>query len=422
MRLDRVLASFLFLAATSISEPAQAVGVRGTASTLLAGRQDPNESDVITVVPLYELVSMNVDAIAIPGFDQSRVVLQGWGRLQFGQDSIQGNDADLGLLFLEALRGPLTIRLGRQHVAGGGAQMAMIDGGTLDVRWRMLSLQTFAGTVVHRTFDSTLDDRQAGARLAARLGLAGEVGLSYRQLQLDTIMARETISLDGFYQLSFARLIAFAAVSPRDRRLVEARLASSFSLPQQVLLTVDGERVAPDLLLPRTSIFSAFAAEAHDEVGGDVSWRPSPYYDLTVAAHALRASEKSTSDDGVGHKASLRATTYREASHRSLIGLECSRLSERNNGYWRARLLTLLALTPKLSLAADAFAYVFDETINDVRRSYVAQASATFDILPSLRVVATAAGGVTPYTRYEVEGMLRLAYGYETDLAREWIP
>ena len=122
----RLLITFFVIASAATSALAQEV--RGTFSTILAGRQDPRRGDVVSVIPLYELVSMEVGALALPFAEQSRLVLQGWGRYQVGEDEQRDSTADVNLLYLEAQGGPLTLRLGRQHVVPGVSRMALVDG------------------------------------------------------------------------------------------------------------------------------------------------------------------------------------------------------------------------------------------------------------------------------------------------------
>jgi hypothetical protein len=102
-----------------------------------------------------------------------------------------------------------------------------------------------------------------------------------------------------------------------------------------------------------------------------------------------------------------------------MIGAEVRRLDEFENGYVRGRVFTGLQLLESMRLSADAFAYHFDDEINDTGYSLLGQLSVTYDILDSLRVAATVAGGTTPWAEAQIEGMLRIAYGWNVDLARE---
>jgi hypothetical protein len=47
------------------------------------------------------------------------------------------------------------------------------------------------------------------------------------------------------------------------------------------------------------------------------------------------------------------------------------------------------------------------------------QLSVVYDLAPLIRLAGTVAGGVTPWSERHIEGMLRFAYGWDVDLARE---
>ena len=397
---------------------AQAAEVRGTFSTLLNVREEPRGDEAVSSIPLYELAALHIDGLGVPGTDESRVVLQGWGRLQLGDDELNDSTGDVTLLFAEARRGGLHLRLGRQHLTEGVDRLQVIDG--LRVGYQTdfgLIAQAFAGLLAHPEFDLDGGDWQAGGRLAYRLGLQGEVGLAYSQQRRGGDLARQKVGADGFYQLGDTRVNAIAVVGPDERRLIEARLAVSRPLRPDLYVTLDAERTAPDLFIPRTSLFSVFAETEHDALGGDVQWDPSPYYSLTASGHWLRLENES-----LGYRAALRAATYREASHRSLVGLEARRVDERDNAYLRGRVFTGLQILPVLRVTADVFAYRYDEEIRGESASYLGQLSAIYDLAPSMRIAATVSGGMTPFAESQVEGFVRFAYGYETDLAREATP
>ncbi|MCK5688089.1 hypothetical protein KAI87_02405, partial [Myxococcota bacterium] len=171
----------LFMAATQV---AQAAEVRGRFSTLMAGRQDPRAGDVVDVIPLYELVALEVAGLELPGMDSARFVLNGWGRLQLGDDEERGHGADLGLFYLEAEKAGARIKIGRQHVIQGLGRMHMIDGLNINMALPYgLAVQAFGGATVHPEFKLETGDMTAGARLSKRITKTGEVGLSYTQMR-----------------------------------------------------------------------------------------------------------------------------------------------------------------------------------------------------------------------------------------------
>ncbi|OGQ81075.1 MAG: hypothetical protein A2289_14490 [Deltaproteobacteria bacterium RIFOXYA12_FULL_58_15] len=396
----------------------QAAEVRGTFSTLLAAREDPQNEEAVASIPLYELVAMEVDALEIPGMDRSRVVLQGFGRLQLGDDELTEHSADLGLFYLDAETGPMKLKLGRQHLPYGVGRMALIDGidGRVDLG-AGFSAKGFFGFTVHPELRHRTDNWQGGGRLAfnlATLGHLGEVGAAYLLRRQKGADRRHELGVDAFTVLGPTNWVALAVLNPAEQALVEARLSGTYRASAAWSVTVDAERVSPELFLPLNSIFSVFADASHDAFGAEIHFAPSPYYTVDLAGHAMLLAE-----EYLGYRATLRGVTYREPSHRSLIGAELRLLDEDNNGYLRGRLFTGLQLFQPFRVSADIFVYRFAEDINGEELSLLAQASVVYDITSSMRVAGTITGGTTPWAEAQVEGMLRFAYGWDVDLARE---
>jgi hypothetical protein len=405
----------------AVSSTARAADLRGSFSTMLAGRQDPRAGDAVSVVPVYELVSLDAANLGVPYTDDSRVVLNGWGRLQLGKDELAGNEADLNLLYFDVRKGPARIRLGRQHLVLGVGRMDLIDG--LDARIDAgfgLSAEAFAGFTVHPELKIRTNNWEGGGRLAYNLQAfhrAGELGLSYVQRREDGEVFRNDVGADAYTVLGPTRWVAMAVMSPETAQLIEAR-ANAFVSPCDCLtLGVEAERVAPALMVPLNSIFSVFADTPHDAFGAEATWSPNPYWSATASGARLLLDQAY-----LGYRASLSAATYRDPSHRSAIGLEARSVKESDNGYVRGRLFSYLQLIDPLRVAADLYVMRFDKAVNAVSTSTIGQASVTYDFTKTIRVAATIAGGVTPWAKFQVESMLRLAYGYDVDFGREVAP
>ena len=99
--------------------------------------------------------------------------------------------------------------------------------------------------------------------------------------------------------------------------------------------------------------------------------------------------------------------------------MDVERQRHDSRGYVRTRLLTGLQLTECVRVTADAYLHWLDIAINDEQLSVLGQASVVYDVLSSLRIAATVAGGTTPFAKGQIEGMLRIAYGYQVTLGRE---
>lgn len=411
-----VTAALVAFALGAPSAPAAAADFVGTASTVGIGREAPRGHDSVTDDSLYEILALEVGELGLPGFDHARLVGRGWGRLQLGDDeTLTGNSADLQLLYLEGRAGPVTLRLGRQHVPQGFARMELLDGADVKVYLPAgLSVQGYFGAVVPREFDYESGTWQGGGRLAYHFGAPGEIGVSYRHRRHDGELSHEEVGVDGYALLGPVHLSLRAAYAPRDERFVEEYLAVGVYPVDEVRVTVDYERVAPDLLLGRDSIFSVFADAPHDAIGGDVAWSPQRYYTFSGEAHALLLD-----GDSLGYRGTLRAIAYREANHRSYVGLEGRRVDETTNSFYRGRAFTALQLLDPLRVAADAYAYSYDVKIRGTRNSYLGTLSLLWDIRPDMQLTGTAGLAHTPSAEVQFEGLLRFTYGYGLDLARE---
>lgn len=401
------------LIAVALPAAVHAEEVRGTLSSLLSGRRDARNGDLVAVMPLYELASLEVLGLDVPGFDATSVVLQGWGRLQFGDDTRKPDSADLNLLYVESRAGPLQLRLGRQHMIQGPARMSLIDGVTtrLDIG-RGLSAQAHLGANVYPALRMRSGSWQAGGRVAYNLVSFGELGVSYMQRREDSELQRHGLALDGLGLVGPVQLTALAVVDPGEQRLAEARLVALVRPRLDLDALVEIERAIPDLFLPLNSIFSVFTDVVRDAAGVSSTWDLSPYNALRGSFHALFLDNRY-----LGYRATAHATTYREVSHRSFIGVALRRVDEVDNGYAHGRLYTGLQLLENLRAAADAHAYLFDERINGARQSFLGYASVTYDVTAQTRLAATLSAGVTPWEELRTEAMLRFAYGYNVDLS-----
>ena len=395
------------------AQPLQAAEFRGQLSSLLAAREAARDEGGEASVPLYELVNLELSALSIPGTDSARLVMQGWGRLQLGDDTLKQNEADLNLLYLDAVRGPLRLRLGRQHLMAGLGRMRLLDG--IDTRIRLpwaLSAQAYFGAVVSPEFRYARNRWQSGGRIAKKLGTAGELGLAFAHERRDGLISREELGADGHYQRGPLRLLGRIVSNPRERALVEARVSTTWEMADSALLIVDLERVVPSLLLPSTSIFSVFTQSAHDAAGARAHWSINPYWDLDANLKVLWLDEA-----WLGYEAEARIVTFREEARRSRLGVEIRRLDETQNGYLRGRVFASLQPLAPLNLISDLHLYGFDRAINGTQHSVVGQFSAAYALSPSIRVVASVSGGSSPQRSAFVEGLVRLDYVPQTSFA-----
>ena len=390
--------------------------IRGTINTIMTGHHDPRFGDIVSSIPIYEILSMEITDLNIPGSDSARLVLNGYSRLQLGEErAFRTNNADLSIFYIETQKKSLSLRLGRQHISTGVGRMRMVDG--LSIRSHLaygIIAELYSGATVHPWLYHRVDNHISGARVSVRPSMNGELGLSYMQIRQRGAKREEFVGSDLYYSLGKNRLYAKANFNPSDQAFSEGRIALITHLPHHIHLTIDASRTSPELFLNENSIFSVFSNSEKDSFGGDIEWQPSPYYLLSLEGRGLIMEQAV-----LGYSVKMKAVTYREASKKSRIGIEGKIHREHDEGYISSRALAILQIQPQLRVMGDLYLYKFAHEINDVSNSILGQISAVYDISKNIRIASTVSGGVTPYASQQIEAMFRFAYGYDVDLSRE---
>src|SRR5262249_15423767 len=140
-------------------------------------------------------------------------------------------------------------------------------------------------------------------------------------------------------------------------------------------------RTAPDLFIPRSSIFSVFAENRRDEVGGGAAWRPEQWIDVYVDARAVSTESGGGLDTGGRVTAKLRAP--------SPVGAQVRVLHVPANGYTNGRLWAQHQFSSKILTSLTLDAYFFNQHINGRGESLSASASGSYAFLKNWRAVVT---------------------------------
>lgn len=400
------------LAAALLGLPAaqaRADVVDASATTLLQGRQDPRDAAVHTVVPAFELVSINARDIKNPVFDDLNIVLSGWGGLTFGDPvdkELGSGDLDLGYVEGTAFKRRLKLRLGRQLVIGGAAQVMPLDGADVTVMpLEKLGVTLYGGQVVVPRFALPRGNAVGGARAFYRLTYETEFGASFIDVLEDGLQARRDVALDARYApLNTLWFTGYGAMSTLEKRLSEANLTATWQPVALVQVTGDWARTAPDLFIPRSSIFSVFAEETHSEGGGSLTVNPVRALTLLGDYHAIK------DDDGWGHRARGRVAYDFGVLRRSTLGVEGRLLRIPVNGYVEARVYGIQHLGQKLLATADADLYHFRDPVNGQKDSYYATLTLAYDFAPDWRAALTGGLGETPYLSRATQVIARLVW------------
>ncbi len=412
----RALALSAMLGATAaLASTAHAEVVEASSTTLVSGRQDPRDGVVHTAVPVYELMSVRATDFHVPGVGDMNVVLSGWGAAALA-DPIEGKHVlgDLDLAFAEGtlLRRRIAIRLGRQLLVSGAGRNLGFDGLSVTVRpIRWVGVSAQAGVPVTPRFATSRGDALVAGRAFVKPSFDAEAGVSILQLLDHGEIARRDLAFDARLVPAHAVplvLTGFALFSLPEERLGEGQAAATWQLDRRFQVTADYRRTAPDLFLPRNSIFAVFSQEHHDEAGGFLYLRPHARLRLQGDYHVIIDA------DGTGHDGSGKLTGTFGPDQRDTAGLESRRLALPGSGYLMARAFTVVRVEPRVTGTLDASAFFFDADVNGQRRSYVAAATLAYDLRPGWRAVVTGLTSVTPFAERNFEGMAKLVYQMTT--------
>ena len=280
--------------------------VDATATTLLSGRADVRDGHTYTVVPAYEQLSVLASDLKVPYLDDVQVVMRAWGEatLQEGPIPVDG-DLDAAYIQGKFDKRHFEFRLGRQLMIGGAARVTQMDGLSLTgLAPYGFGLNVYGGAPVTQRFDDIhRGDAMVGARAFWRYSMATELGLSIIDVLDNGLAARRDAALDG--RVAVARTLvldAYALYSLIELRFAEAQLAATWTPLRELELSADAHHTAPDLFLPRTSIFAVFSNDTHDELGGTALIRPLRWLRIAGDYHFISSS------DGTGHRGGAKAT------------------------------------------------------------------------------------------------------------------
>ena len=397
---------------------ASAQTVEATALTLLAGRQDPRDGTVHTVVPAIEDIWISARDLDIPGIDATKIVVSGWGMVSSG-DLIDGSDnvtGDLDLAFFEGkiFGRHLTLRAGRQLVSSGVARNLQLDGLDLVAKGPLgLGLEAYGGVPVVPRFAYGHGQSVAGGRLFWRPAQVFEGGMSFVQIFDDGRTDRQELGADARVVVSDkVTLSGLAAFSVIEERLSEAQLRLLWQAKRNFELTLEAGRTAPDLFISRASIFSVFAEETRDEAGTTLYFRPWSHLRLWADGFVL------SDDSGTGGRGGLRASVSFDSANATQVGVEGRVLALPSSRYVQGRLFGSHRFEHKVTATIDCDAVVLDPAINGQDLSVTFAATLGWDFLPGWKAVLVGVTGETPLLEWRVEGMAKLAYMFDYHATR----
>ena len=413
-RLERRLAALALGAAfTALPSAAQS---DFTATTLLATRPYAKDGISHNEAPLYEQLSLITPATSLGLIQDVRFVARAWGRAAFGDPQVgsrtQG-DIDVAYLEATALDHRLLVRAGRQLLTEGAARATQIDGLSATGQiWRGLGVDVYGGAPVVARFGSggigNKGDALVGGRVYWRQSFDAQIGVSYIYAVDNGLLARSDAAIDAWWQpLRTVTVGATAQWSLVEARLAEGRVFGQWQPVSILQFTAEAMRTAPDLFLPRDSIFAVFSQEQRDQLGGEVALRLGPRLSAYLDWH------ETWLEGGNGRRAGAKVTWHPGARKESTIGVELRLLEEPENGYKQARAFWMRSWSNGLRATLEGDAYWLDHGINGNARSLVAQATVGYALSAAWDTMIGASYGATPYLDRRAELIARAVYRFD---------
>ena len=390
-----------------------------------------------TVLPVYQYVQLEARDQSIlrqqTGLDME---LAAWSRAELGSTTSEAPlDGEVQTANVGYHHGPLLLRLGRQHVAGGAARYARFDGVLLDAelgqgfegrayagltvlpRWNRHASYTYLGAAA----DSDLKNpalasgtRERGDYLlgGARLGWSRRnlrAGLSFHEQHESGGLARRTLTLDETMDLSSSVAAgASASAELEAERISEARLWVDAAASSKLDLSLEWLHTEPALFLSRQSVLSVFSADDYDEGGTRATLRAS---DRISIEGGTWLELYSGSRPGARSELALRVIADRAGS--TFVRLAYARVLTPENGYHSLRSSFTRRIMARLSGTLEAYAYLYDRAIHSSRTSSVY--SGTLEYRPTSKVGLLWGASLvrSPYASLDAQTELRLAYDFD---------
>ena len=409
MRASQRVATVLALAVVT-AFPAQAADVSVYSNTLVGGRPDIVDGQVKTVVPLYQLVGGRAKNIEVPGFDSLGVAVDAWGGLTLPNSSQGVAAGDVNLAFIEgsAFKKRLKLRVGRQFVVGGVARAMYFDGLFAEYRSHVgLGLSAFTGMPVERRFSNYVTgDFVVGTRAFFAPSYKTEVGASFIHVLQRGALARQDAGLDLRWQPFRSLGVGGAFVwSIADSRMAEFDIGPRWTPSENFEVLLSYRRTAPDLFLPRNSIFTVFADTSRDDAGGSVSWQPTKFLNLFADARVLWINGQ----PGFDASGRVQLRPFRSAA--TTLTAQYRRLQVPSaNGFHQGRLAGRHVLPSGFGLSVDLETYALDQPVRGQTLSFSMSATATYTISKQWFVGATLFAATTPTFESRYEAVAKLTF------------
>lgn len=389
-----------------------------------------------TVAPLHQYIRVNARHVDIGSHEDSLdVELAAWGRLWLGErEDEPAVDGDVQIANARYLHGPLSLRIGRQVVAGGAARYARFDGAAVEAeigdvasalayggftvlpRWDARHGYAYLGAAAdsdlrHPEVLAALDREShwlAGGRLGFSPVASARAGVSFHEQRALHGLARRNLGVDARAELGPASLAGSAVMELSERELADARVWVDAALTRALDASIEYLHMEPSLFLSRQSVLSVFGSDGYHEVGGTLIARASEGLTFDAGAWA-----ELYDDDEPGARAELSTKTALGPNRRTLLMLTYGRLEAPDNGYHSLRASAARRFDAQLSATLEAYYYWYDEAIRGYRSSSVYAATMTYQATEDLGLLWGASLARSAYASHDAQTQVRLTYAFD---------
>lgn len=389
-----------------------------------------------TVVPVHQYLRLDVRNLDA-GWqkDALDVELGAFGRAWFGErENERTFDGDVQTAFVRYRHGPVALRLGRQHVAGGAARFARFDGADVAVTLGAgLDLEAYGGFTVlprwnarpgyHHLGDAAdtllvdpdaLPEAERSGHLlgGGRIGYRAErirAGLSFHEQHQPEGLARRGLGADASAHLSERASLGGSALVELDaRRLQDARLFADLTPVERLDLSAEVLHTEPALFLSRQSVLSVFSTDAYDEAAGSALVRVTDRFSVEGEG-AVQIYDESRR----GARSELGVRVLPGAGKRTLVRLAYTRVLAVDNGYHALRASLARRITRELTGTLEAHSYLYDDPISGRATSEVYAGTLAYRVSRPLRLLLGTSIAQSPYAAFDAQALASATYAFD---------
>lgn len=388
-----------------------------------------------TVAPIQQYIFVSATNLDTPWHEDSLdFELAAWGRGWLGpRDAEQRFDGDIQVANARYRQGALSLRIGRQQLAGGAARFVRFDGANAEAKLGAgLDANAYAGWTVLPRWNQSRHFQQLGvaaevpsdaAALEAvsrgqywlaggKVGWRGgerRAGLSFHEQREPGGLARRNLGLDARLPLVSRAALGTTALLDLDRgRFADVRLWLDLSPAAFADLSLELLHTEPALLLSHQSVLSVLGSAEYEEAGGYATLRANRAlaFDASAFAQVYQGG-------GLGARAELSARTFVDATRATFVRVAYARVLSPANGYHSLRSSLSRRFLPRLSATLEAYAYLYDRAIRNYRASTVYAGTLSFDPTSRVSLLGGASLAHSPYANLDAQTTLRLVYAFD---------